>query len=91
MEVVEGLRAPNSLLQLDSMTLVEIRFRLQTPLTSAQLKTLSDFSNTYGLRKFQVKEDGNVVQFEYDASRLRQTQVAHILGAAKIPIVKQLD
>ncbi len=72
------------------MTLVEIRFRLQAPLSSAQLKTLSDFSNTYGLRRFQVTEDGNVLQFEYDASRLRQTQVAHVLREARIPVSEQL-
>jgi hypothetical protein len=72
------------------MTLVEIRFRLQTPLTSAQLKTLSDFSNTYGLRRFHVTEDGNVLQFEYDASRLRQTQVAHVLREARIAVSEQL-
>ena len=72
------------------MTLVEIRFRLQAPITSAQLKTLSDFANTYGLRRFKVDEAGSVLQFEYDASRLRHTQVAHILRQARIPVAERV-
>jgi hypothetical protein len=68
------------------MTLVETSFRLQTAITPEQLQSLAEFANTYGLRRFEVKEDGSVVTFEYDASRLRGTQVAHVLRAAGIPI-----
>lgn len=68
------------------MTLLEKSFRLQSPITPEQLHSLSEFANTYGLRRFEVKEDGSVVTFEYDASRLRDTQVAHVLRAAGIPI-----
>jgi hypothetical protein len=68
------------------MTLVETSFRLQSPITPDQLHSLSEFANTYGLRRFQIKEDGSVVTFEYDASRLRNTQVAHVLRAAGIPV-----
>ena len=72
------------------MTLVEIGFRLQSAITPAQLQSLAEFANTYGLRKFRVDESGQVIRFEYDASRLRETQVAHLLRQARIPVAAGL-
>jgi len=62
------------------MTLVEITFELQSPLTAKQLSALAEFANTYGLRRFRHDEAHNLITFEYDASRLRQSQVVHALG-----------
>ena len=73
------------------MTLLEIRYALQSPLNAEQLRNLSEFSNTYGLRKFKLNEAKTELSFEYDASRLRETQVAHALGLAKIAVVKKLN
>jgi hypothetical protein len=70
------------------MTLVEVKFRLQSPITTEQLLALAEFSNTYGLRRFHIDDAGSVVRFEYDASRLRATQVAHVLRAANIPVAE---
>lgn len=72
------------------MTLVEIGFQLQAPLTSTQLQSLAEFANTYGLRKFRVDASGQAIRFEYDASRLRATQVAHLLRQARIPVADGL-
>ena len=72
------------------MTLVEVRYRLQAALTPIQLGSLAEFSNTYGLRRFQVDETGFILQFEFDASRLRETQVAHVLREAKIPVLEKV-
>jgi hypothetical protein len=69
------------------MTLVEITYELQSPLSLEQLGRLGEFANTYGLRRFRVDEQKNHLTFEYDASRLRQTQVAHVLAQASIPVV----
>jgi hypothetical protein len=73
------------------MTLLEIRYALQSPLNGEQLRHLSEFANTYGLRKFKFNEAKTELSFEYDASRLRETQVAHALGLAKIAVVKKLN
>ena len=73
------------------MTLVDITFELQKPLTPEQLRKLGAFANTYGLRSFRVDAAKNHLTFEYDASRLRETQVAHVLGMAGIPIVRRVD
>jgi len=72
------------------MTLVEITYELQSPLTVMQLKSLGEFANTYGLRRFRMDEGKRQLSFEYDASRLRETQVAHVLGQASIAVARKL-
>jgi hypothetical protein len=73
------------------MTLVEITYELQSPLTQDQLRHLGEFANTYGLRRFRVDEAKNQLSFEYDASRLRETQVAHVLGQAQIAVTRKVN
>jgi hypothetical protein len=73
------------------MTLLEITYQLQSPLSPEQLSRLGDFANTYGLRSFHVDEQKNQLTFEYDASRLRDTQVAHVLGQAGIAITGRVN
>jgi len=73
------------------MTLVEITYELQSPLSNDQLRHLGEFANTYGLRRFRVDEAKNHLSFEYDASRLRETQVAHALAHAKIAISRKVN
>jgi len=73
------------------MTLVEITYELQSPLTEEQLRRLGQFANTYGLRSFRVDGSKNQLSFEYDASRLRETQVAHVLGQARIAVARRVN
>lgn len=73
------------------MTLLEITYELQAPLAPAQLAQLAAFANTYGLRKFRMDQSGTRLTFEYDASRLRETQVANVLRRARIPVVRKLE
>ncbi len=73
------------------MTLLEITFELQAPLSPAQLAQLAAFANTYGLRKFRLDEARTRLTFEYDASRLKETQVANALRRAGIPILRKLE
>ncbi len=73
------------------MTLVEITYELQSPLTEEQLRHLGQFANTYGLRSFRVDESKKQLSFEYDASRLRETQVAHVLGQARIAVTRKVN
>ena len=72
------------------MTLLEIGFRLQDPLTPEQMSRLAQFANTYGMRRFALSENGTILRFEYDASRLRNTQVEHVLRMAGIPVAERL-
>jgi hypothetical protein len=72
------------------MTLLEVTYELQTPLTIEQLTRLGEFSNTYGLRRFRVDEAKNRLSFEYDASRLKETEVIHVLRQAKIAVTRKV-
>jgi hypothetical protein len=70
------------------MTLLEVTFELQSPLTPQQLSELGEFANTYGLRRFRLDEAKNQITFEYDASRLRQSQVVAALAGANIAVTR---
>lgn len=72
------------------MTLVEVTYELQSPLSEEQLRHLGEFANTYGLRRFRLDDSKKQLSFEYDASRLRETQVAHALGQAKIAVARKV-
>ncbi len=73
------------------MTLVEVTYALQSPLGPDQLRRLAEFANTYGLRRFRVDEGGGKISFEYDASRLRETEVAHVLRMANIAVTHKTN
>ena len=73
------------------MTLVEVTYDLESPLSQEQLCSLGEFANTYGLRRISVDESNRQVTIEYDASRLRETQIAHVLGLAGISIAQVLE
>jgi hypothetical protein len=72
------------------MTLVEVTYELRSPLRPEQLRALGQFANTYGLRRFRVDEHLNRLIFEYDASRLKETEVVHVLRMARIPVERKV-
>jgi hypothetical protein len=73
------------------MTFMSITYELQKPLRPEDFRALAEFANTYGLQKFSVDEKKNWLSFEYDASRLKETAVEHVLRAAKIPVVGRVS
>jgi hypothetical protein len=74
-----------------AMTLVEVTYELQSPLSDEQLSRLGEFANTYGLRRFRLDDSRKQLSFEYDASRLRETQVTHALSQARIAVARRLN
>lgn len=73
------------------MTFMEATFELQSPLTTEQMRQLGAFANTYGLRRFRVDETKKLLTFDYDASRLNESQVAHVLGQVSIRVLRRVD
>ncbi|MGC2264308.1 MAG: hypothetical protein WA611_14710, partial [Candidatus Acidiferrales bacterium] len=69
------------------MTFMTMTYELQAPLRQDQLRALAFFANTYGLQKFRLDEKKNWLHFDYDASRLKETEVEHVLRMARIPVV----
>ena len=68
------------------MTLVEVTYQLQAPLRAEQLRALGQLANLYGLRRFRVDEERNQISLEYDASRLKEIEVAQALQNARIAV-----
>jgi hypothetical protein len=72
------------------MTFMTITYELQDRLKSEQFRALGQFANTYGLQKFRFDEKTNRLHFDYDASRLRETVVEHVLRDARIPVLRRV-
>lgn len=70
------------------MTFMSVTYELQKPLTVEQYRALGRFANTYGLQRFRFDEKTNYLHFDYDASRLRDTVVEHVLREARIPVLR---
>jgi hypothetical protein len=73
------------------MTLVEATFELQETPGPEHLRRLGEFANTYGLRRFRLDEARKRLTFEYDASRLKETEVANVLARACIPVLRRAE
>jgi len=72
------------------MTFMTVTYELQSGLKPEQFRALGQFANTYGLQKFRFDEKTKHLHFDYDASRLRETVVEHVLRAAKIPVLRRV-
>jgi len=73
------------------MTFMQATYELQEALTREQLRALGEFANTYGLQRFRLDEKTNRLNFEYDASRLKESVVEHVLRQANIPVLRRVD
>ena len=72
------------------MTFMTATYELQNPLKPEQFRALAKFANTYGLQKFHFDEKTNHLHFDYDASRLGESVVEHVLREARIPVLRKL-
>jgi hypothetical protein len=72
------------------MTFMTVTYELQDKLRPDQFRALGNFANTYGLQKFRFDEKTNLLHFDYDASRLRETVVEHVLREARIPVLRRV-
>ncbi len=82
------MRAPNGIIP--PMTFMTITYELQKALAPDQYRALGNFANTYGLQRFRFDEKTNHLHFDYDASRLKENVLEHILRTARIPVLRQV-
>jgi hypothetical protein len=73
------------------MTQMTVTYELQTPLKPEHFRALGEFANTYGIHKFRYDEERNQLHMDYDASRLRETVVEHVLRQARIPVFRKVN
>ncbi|MGH9573867.1 MAG: hypothetical protein ACRD40_10095 [Candidatus Acidiferrales bacterium] len=67
-----------------------VTYELQDALRPEQFRALGNFANTYGLQKFRFDEKTNLLHFDYDASRLHENVVEHVLREAQIPVLRRV-
>jgi hypothetical protein len=72
------------------MTFMTVTYELQQPLKTEQYRALGNFANTYGLQRFRFDEKTNHLHFDYDASRLKESVVEHVLREARIPVLRRV-
>lgn len=72
------------------MTFMTVSYELQHALGPDDFRALGRFANTYGLQKYRFDEKTNHLHFDYDASRLNESVVEHVLRQARIPVLRKL-
>ena len=73
------------------MTYLEVSYRYEGSLTLAQMKKLGDLPGRYGIRCIRLNEPNQVARIEFDASRLKETEVVHWIRRAGIPLTERID
>ena len=71
---------------LDSMTKVQMQFRLERALDDAAMAHISEAYSIYGIQKIRVAPSQDELTVEYDATRLRPAEVHAALASAGIPV-----
>ncbi len=73
------------------MTDLEVSYRYAGPLTLEQMKRIGDLPGHYGIRRVRLDETNQVARIEFDASRLKETEVVHWIRRAGIPLTDRAD
>ncbi len=68
------------------MTKVQKHFRLQRPLDEALMEQIAGANSIYGIERIQVAPSRDELMVEFDATRLRVTEVESALQRAGVPV-----
>jgi hypothetical protein len=68
------------------MTKVQKHFRLQRPLDEALMEQLANANSIYGIERIQLSPSRDELMIEYDATRLRVTELESALQRAGVPV-----
>jgi hypothetical protein len=68
------------------MTTVDVVFKYGLPPTEDEVRAISDAREVYGIRKISFNEKERTVRVEFDATRLKDTDVANLLRNAGLDI-----
>jgi len=69
------------------MTKVQKHFRLQRPLDESLMENIADANSIYGIERIRIAPSREELMVEFDASRLRDTEVESALHRAGVPVV----
>ena len=72
------------------MTLIDVLFRYGAPPTESAMGAYGQLSDVYGIRRLRLNEPEHTIRVEYDATRLTEANVEHLLRAAGFDITDKL-
>ena len=73
------------------MTYLEVTCRYRDNLSAPVLRRLADLRGYYGIVRLHIDEEERQLRVEYDASRLRETDVLHMLRLAGVDITEKIE
>jgi hypothetical protein len=68
------------------MTKVQKKFTLQSPLDEALMQQIADAHSIYGIERILIGSPSDKLTVEFDATRLRATDVEAALQRAGVPV-----
>lgn len=72
------------------MTFLEVNYRYAGPLSPAQMKRMGELPGTYGIRRIRLNEKNSLARIEFDASRLKESEVVNHIRRAGIPLTEKV-
>ena len=72
------------------MTAIEVLFRYGAEPSESAMSAYGQLSDVYGIRRLQLRESDRTIRVEYDATRLTEAKVEHLLRAAGFDITEKL-
>jgi hypothetical protein len=72
------------------MTFLEVNYRYRGPLSAEQLKRLGELPGHYGIRRIRLDEGHAIARIEFDASRLKESEIVHWVRRAGIPLLERV-
>ena len=73
-----------------TMTQLEVRYRYVDRPTEREMRAIDAMREVYGIRKIAFNEQEKVVKVEFDASRLKEPNVAALLRRAGMDLKERL-
>jgi hypothetical protein len=73
------------------MTFLEVNYRYRGSLTPEQLKHVGELPGHYGIRRIRLDEEHSIARIEFDASRLKESEVVHWVRRAGIALDERLN
>ncbi len=72
------------------MTQLEVVYRYGATPGEAELRAIDNVREVYGIRRISFSEKDHTVRVEFDASRLKETDVANLLCRAGLDLGEKL-
>lgn len=72
------------------MTYLEVYYRFAGPLSPAQCKQAADLAGHYGILRIRLEEEKQLARIEFDASRLKESEVVHWVRRAGLPLTERV-